>query len=175
MQREDNQTTRTLSHADIQRSKVKDTRQYEIKDSGERKTFESGMVRDTATGKTEYDRVLDGPMFDRWAEHLTKATAKYPDLPDGRPNWTLASGDAEKQRFQKSAFRHFRAWLRGDTDEDHAAAIFFNVNGYEYVDLEQRKARVLGDIRTLADLPDGSIIRVDPHFFDPPGRNPEIP
>lgn len=104
-----------------------------VKDSGARQEFASGMVRDTAEGKTDYTAVLDGPMFDRWAEHLTKAKAKYPDIAPGVANWTLAEGEEEMARFRKSAFRHFRQWLRGDTDEDHAAAVLFNINGYEYV------------------------------------------
>lgn len=106
---------------------------FQIKDSGKRETFTSGMVRDTQEGKAEFDRILEGPMFDRWAEHLTKGAKKYPDNPDGSANWTKASGQAELLRFRKSAARHFRQWMRGDTDEDHAAAVFFNINGYEYV------------------------------------------
>lgn len=106
---------------------------YEIKDSGKREEFASGMVRDTATDKIDFLRVMEGPMFDRWAEHLSKGAIKYPDIKPGVANWTLASGEAELARFRKSAMRHFRQWLRGDTDEDHAAAVFFNINGAEYV------------------------------------------
>ncbi len=106
---------------------------FEIKDSGKRQEFVSGMVRDTAEGKTNYMSVLDGPMFDRWAEHLTKGKIKYPDVEPGVANWTLAGGEAEYHRFRQSAFSHFRKWLRGDVDEDHASALFFNVNGAEYV------------------------------------------
>ncbi len=106
---------------------------FEVKDSGKRQEFESGMVRDTDTDKVDYTTILDGPMFDRWSTHLTKAKAKYPDVRPGTANWTLAAGAEEYVRFRKSAFRHFRKWLRGDLDEDHAAALFFNVNGAEYV------------------------------------------
>lgn len=106
---------------------------FEIKDSGARQQFSSGMVRDTQAGKADFTRVLDGPMFDRWAKHLTTGEVKYPDVAPGVPNWTLADGEAEYVRFKKSAFRHFRQWLRGDRDEDHAAAVFFNVNGAEFV------------------------------------------
>ncbi len=104
-----------------------------VKDSGKRKEFNSGMVRDTEDNKTDYTALLDGPMLDRWAEHLTKAKVKYPDVAPGVANWTLAAGEEEMVRFRKSAFRHFRQWLRGDQDEDHASGLFFNVNGYEYV------------------------------------------
>lgn len=113
---------------------------FTIKDSGERKEFASGMVRDVTTGKIAFHKVLDGPMFDRWAAHLTKGAEKYPDVAPGKPNWMLASGEQELQRFRESAFRHFRQWLNGNTDEDHAAAVFFNINGYEYV--KQKMAMV---------------------------------
>lgn len=104
----------------------------DIKDSGTRKQYESGMVRD-ADNKTEYDRLLDGPMLKRWAEHLTKGAVKYPDLENGRSNWTLANSEVELRRFKQSAFRHFLSWIQGEVDEDHAAGIMFNVNGAEYV------------------------------------------
>ncbi len=99
-----------------------------VKDSGKREEYASGMVRDVTENKTDYSLIYDGPMLDRWAEHLTKGGIKY-----AARNWMLASGDAEMDRFKISAARHFRQWLRGDTDEDHAAATYFNINGYEYV------------------------------------------
>lgn len=106
---------------------------FEVKDSGTRVKFDGGMVRDTADNKVDYTTILDGPMFDRWAEHLSKAKAKYPDVRPGVANWTLANGEEEMVRFKKSAMRHFRQWMRGDRDEDHAAATYFNINGYEFV------------------------------------------
>ncbi|MGL5935061.1 MAG: dATP/dGTP diphosphohydrolase domain-containing protein [Cetobacterium sp.] len=104
-----------------------------VKDSGEREVFSSGMQRDTTTGKVEYWRTIIGPMFWRLAEHLTKGAVKYPDVKPGIPNWTLATGEAELLRFRQSAFRHFLQWYQGEVDEDHAAAVFFNINGAEYV------------------------------------------
>ena len=106
---------------------------FTVKDSGQRHEFDSGMVRDVTEGKTDYSLVLDGPMFERWAVHLTKGAVKY-----DKRNWMKAEGDAERDRFRESAFRHFLQWYRGDTDEDHAAAIIFNVNGYEYVTGKRR-------------------------------------
>lgn len=99
-----------------------------VKDSGVREQYDSGMVRDTAEGKTDYSLVLDGPMFLRWAIHLTKGAAKY-----AKRNWMKAEGEVELARFKESALRHFMQWYSGDTDEDHASAIYFNVNGAEYV------------------------------------------
>jgi len=99
-----------------------------IKDSGKRIEFDSGMVRDITDDKIDYTLALDGPMFERYARHLTDGAKKY-----DKRNWLKASGQEELDRFKESALRHMIQWLRGDTDEDHAAAIWFNVNGVEMV------------------------------------------
>ena len=104
------------------------TDKFVVKDSGKRKEFESGMVRDVTDDKTFVSLVYDGPMFWRWAVHLTKGAVKY-----AKRNWMKANGEEELERFKDSAARHFYQWYRGDTDEDHAAAVFFNINGAEYV------------------------------------------
>jgi hypothetical protein len=111
------------------------TQEFEVKDSGNRQQFDSGMVRDTTEGKINFLLIRPGPMFKRWAEHLSKAAAKYDNTrKPGEPrNWQLAEGLAEYERFQESAARHFELWLAGEDDEDHAAGVFFNVNGAEYV------------------------------------------
>jgi hypothetical protein len=108
--------------------------EFVVKDSGERIVLSSGMQRDTTEGKTDYSLCLDGPMFDRLAVHLTKGAVKYE-----KRNWMKASpGDGSLERFKESALRHFLQWYRGDVDEDHAAAVFFNINGAEYVKLQKR-------------------------------------
>ena len=109
------------------------TDEFKIKDSGKREEFASGMVRDVTGDKTDYTLILDGPMFERWAVHLTKGAKKY-----AKRNWMKASGNEEYERFKESALRHFIQWFRGERDEDHAAAVFFNINGAEYLE-EKRK------------------------------------
>lgn len=89
------------------------------------------MVRDVTTDKTNVSLVFDGPMFWRWAVHLTKGAIKYASR-----NWMKANGEKEYERFKESAARHFYQWYRGDIDEDHAAAVIFNINGAEYVKLQ---------------------------------------
>ena len=103
--------------------------EFQLKDSGERQEFASGMVRDITEDKTNYLLVFDGPMLDRWAAHMTAGAKKY-----AARNWMLASGPEEYERFRESATRHFRKWLAGETDEDHASGVFFNINGKEYVE-----------------------------------------
>lgn len=100
---------------------------YEVKDSGERQEYPSGMVRDTQDGKPRYC-LVDRSMLTRWAAHMTKGAVKY-----GKENWRLAEGEEELDRFKESAFRHLVQWLDGEDDEDHAAAVFFNVAAAEMV------------------------------------------
>jgi hypothetical protein len=107
---------------------------FVTKDSGERLKFESGMQRDVETGKKDYSLCISGPMFERWAALLTRGAEKYE-----RNNWQKARGKAEEERFIRSAFRHFIQWVNGERDEDHAAAVFFNINGAEYVRSQQAK------------------------------------
>ena len=102
--------------------------EYNVKDSGQRQQFAGGMQRDVTDGKIDYSLVFDGPMLKRWAEHLTKGAIKYL-----KRNWMKATGQEELDRFRESAARHFAQWMQGDRDEDHAAAVIFNINGAEYV------------------------------------------
>ena len=125
---------------------------FEVKDSGKREQYGSGMVRDTAEGKFRPDLIRDGPMFLRWIWHLTKGAIKY-----RARNWMVASGDAELDRFLESVDRHYTVWYtwrkyginiedpeHPTTDppvEDHAAGVFFNINGVEYVKERMAHAR----------------------------------
>lgn len=102
--------------------------EFVIKDSGKRLKFKGGMVRDISNDKIDYSLIRDGVMFKRWAIHLTSAAKKY-----SKRNWMLAKGQEEYERFKESACRHFEQWLNGEVDEDHASAVFFNINGAEYV------------------------------------------
>lgn len=115
---------------------------YTVKDSGQRIDYPSGMRRDVNDGKTNFSLLRDGPMHTRWAEHLTKGAVKY-----GKRNWQLANSVEEADRFMESAARHFEAWFAGETDEDHAAAVFFNINAAEYV-----IAKINEERQELSDL-----------------------
>ena len=96
-----------------------------LKDSGKRVHFKSGMNRDTNVGKPRYDLVNE-EMLTRWAILMMKGAEKY-----GERNWELANSPEEADRFKASAWRHFVSWSRGDIDEDHAAAVFFNIAAFE--------------------------------------------
>lgn len=123
--------------------------EFEVKDSGQRTIFESGMKRDTDEGKINYALVADGPMLHRWAVHLTKGAQKYE-----KRNWMKANGEAELERAKESAFRHFIEWFLDEpTGEDKAAGVFFNINQVEYIKEKlrngtQRNGSNPGSIRT---------------------------
>lgn len=100
---------------------------FETKDSGKREEFTSGMVRDTQDDKPRYD-LVDRAFLKRWAELMARGAKKY-----GENNWRKAAGEPELKRFQASALRHIFQWIEGDTSEDHAAAVAFNLAGAEMV------------------------------------------
>lgn len=163
---------------------------FVIKDSGARQEFDSGMVRDTEEGKTDYALITDGPMFERWAVHLTKGAVKY-----AARNWMKASSVAELVRFRASAFRHFMQWFFGAWDEDHAAAVYFNINGAEYVKLRLSSAarqkddaddaanqhddhhRALAELDRQGELDHGEdgYVVYDPEQFGPPPPEAALP
>jgi hypothetical protein len=100
---------------------------FEIKDSGERKVFSTGMQRDNGL-KTLRPDLIWQPGLIRLAEHMGKGALKYSER-----NWEKASTQEELDRFKASAFRHFIQWFRGDNDEDHLSATIFNMFGAAYV------------------------------------------
>jgi hypothetical protein len=114
--------------------------QYITKDSGQRKTFATGMVRDISAGKPRYDLIspltlpLEKTMTYRHAMLMARGAEKYGDR-----NWEKARTDEEYARFKQSAYRHFLQWFHGEDDEDHAAAVYFNIAGAEYVQQQQLK------------------------------------
>ena len=111
------------------------SKKYVTKDSGKRQEFTSGMVRDSNDDKPRFDLCYQ-PMIKRWAELMDRGAVKY-----GENNWQLANSEEELARFKASAYRHFFQYINGEDDEDHAAAVFFNISASEYVKskLEEKK------------------------------------
>lgn len=115
---------------------------YETKDSGKRAQFESGMQRDTQTGKPRFDLTapLDIPydeqLLTRFAKLMGRGADKYTER-----NWEQADSEEELARMKSSAFRHFMQWYHGETDEDHAAAVLFNLMAFEATQYKMREGR----------------------------------
>lgn len=116
---------------DIPRAEPK----FVTKDSGKREEFDSGMVRDTQDDKPRFDLLLPigvpyGDQFlTRVAGLLARGAEKYAER-----NWEMAQGEVELTRFKASALRHLMQYLAGETDEDHASAVVFNLMGAHLVE-----------------------------------------
>lgn len=114
---------------------------YSTKDSGERQEYSTGMKRDIQKGKPAFHLITpsvlpyDEQMLTRWAALMTRGAEKY-----GERNWELAKTEEELERFKASAFRHFMQWLTGEDDEDHAAAVMFNIQAAEFTKWKQSDA-----------------------------------
>lgn len=115
---------------------------YDLKDSGERRSFGDGMaVRDAATGKGRYDLISPLAMR-RLAVLLEKGAEKY----DAR-NWEKGM---PLSVFFDCAVRHLFKHLEGLRDEDHLAAAMWNVQAM--IHFEEMIARGLKPA-DLDDLP----------------------
>ncbi len=89
----------------------------QMQDSGQRQTFETGAVRDTADGKTRPDLVSPFAI-ERLGEWLRLGSLKYTER-----NWE--KGIPVSRSFS-SLYRHLLKFQQGATDEDHIAAILCN-------------------------------------------------
>src|SRR5690606_18023129 len=110
-------------------------------DSGERAEFASGMVRDTDKGQARFELLMaEGVPYKhqfltRCAELMMRGAEKYNDR-----NWEKANSTEEVTRMKSSAFRHFMQWFCGETDEDHAAAVIFNILAAETTEWKVKNA-----------------------------------
>lgn len=106
---------------------------YELKDSGNHQNYESGMRRSSEEGKPRFDLIrtklqpYEEQMVYRYAVRLSKGAAVY----DAR-NWEEGGGQEELDHAISSLLRHVEQLVAGETDEDHAAAVWFNAQAIEY-------------------------------------------
>jgi hypothetical protein len=99
--------------------KPKETiKETEIKDSGERREFNTGAVRDIQEGKGRYD-LLPWDAIHELAIHCEEGALKYGErnCEKGIPIHSLID----------SAIRHLSCYLRGMKDEPHLRAAMWNV------------------------------------------------
>ena len=93
--------------------------QYDsVKDSGERREFGTGAVRDKSSGKGRFD-LLPPFAMKRLARHFENGAVKY-----AARNWEQG---IPVSAFIDSGLRHVFAYLGGMRDEDHLAAAAWNV------------------------------------------------
>jgi hypothetical protein len=133
-----------------------------VKDSGKRQDFDTGSKRDTQDGKPRYDLIPIHPMH-RLAMHYANGAVKYGDR-----NWEKGQ---PMSRYFASAERHLAAAKAGKTDEDHLAAVAWNIFGIiateKWIE-DGRLPRDLDDMHVfegptppIQDEP-----KVDPRFYE---------
>ena len=105
---------------------------FVTKDSGKRSVRPSGYQRDTQEGKPRFDLMLplgvpyEEQFLTRLALLLSRGAEKYDER-----NWERADDQVDLDRFKSSAFRHLMQWMNGEIDEDHAAAVAYNLLAHE--------------------------------------------
>jgi hypothetical protein len=132
---------------------------FTIKDSGARAEL-GGGVRDTEQNKIDYTLVRDGVMYQRYAEHLTKGARKY-----AARNWlkffaTRESALAAYQRAGRSLLRHVEDYIKGIRDEDHAAAVIFNL------DVREKGLSIYPDLNDWEEIPKECCVKSNPPTLD---------
>jgi hypothetical protein len=106
---------------------------HELPDSGTRREFDTGSVRDAQEGKGRFDLIPYWPLF-KLALHFENGAKKY-----GDNNWR--KGQPLKV-FLDSAGRHWAKLNDGWEDEDHAAALVWNVMAYQWTKHEIEEGRL---------------------------------
>ena len=102
---------------------------YEVKDSGKRFESEDGMVRDTSEGKPQFSLMFpkgipyEDQLMTRVADLYYKGGVKY-----GERNWEKSNTEQSLAKHEDCLMRHVVKFLLGMEDEDHAAAVVWNVN-----------------------------------------------
>ena len=89
-----------------------------IQDSGKRREFETGAVRDIQTGKGRMD-LLPACALIRLSKHFENGVQKYEER-----NWEKG---IPIHSFIDSGLRHIMNYLDGKTDEDHLCAATWNL------------------------------------------------
>jgi hypothetical protein len=122
--------------------------QYKIKDSGTRRDFGTGAVRDCSSGKGRFD-LLPPTVLRALAIHFEKGCEKY-----GERNYL---NGIPIHSFLDSAMRHLMMVMDGKDDENHLISSIWNlVCAYETILLiqEDKLPKELYDIPRKITLPD---------------------
>lgn len=101
---------------------------FATRSSGRQDSWDSGTVRDTSENKPRYDLIPPEPLR-RLAMLYYRGGQLY-----GDHNW--AKG-APCSRFLASAQRHLEQARAGDRDEDHWAAVIWNIMGIMHFEQTQ--------------------------------------
>ncbi len=124
-----------------------------LKDSGERRQFATGAVRDRAVGKGRFDLIPSQMKF-RLARHYEAGAIKYSER-----NWEKGM---EFSIYVDAAERHMEKYKDGWNDEDHLAAAIWNLAALMFMeqkhpeldDLPERKREAVDMFRWVVRKPE---------------------
>lgn len=123
-----------------------------IKDSGQRRDFDTGSRRDVRDGKGRFD-LLPCLAMRRLAQHFEKGANKY-----AARNWEKGQ---PLSVYMDSALRHAFAFLGGQRDEDHLIAAVWNLMCLAETEMRIRHGRLPGG---LDDLPPAVLAPPEPTY-----------
>lgn len=116
-----------------------------VKDSGGRRKFKTGSVRDVREGKGRFDLIPFYPL-ERLAQHYENGAIKYEDR-----NWEKGQPISQ---YLDSALRHLNKLNNGDVDEDHAAATVWNVFAFMWTQEQIRLGKLPGELDDFSRIPE---------------------
>lgn len=141
-------------------------------DSGERKEFAGGGVRDGSPKADRFELLWnkvqpyeDQPMveFARW---MAKGAEKYEDR-----NWEEFSGSESEEHAIGSLLRHVYKFVAGWTDEDHGSAGKFNIDAIKVIRWKAQQATTSVSLSAGEDLTGTASLEPPKvrYFLDPDG------
>jgi hypothetical protein len=136
--------------------------EFTTMDSGKHEQYDSGMRRDSQDGKPRFDLIrtklqpYGDQMITRYAGLLARGAAKYSER-----NWEDGDSEVELERAKASLLRHVEQLVAGETDEDHAAAVWFNAQAVEYFRwrIEQKKAAQADEVSRRLEFRRNHLVR----------------
>ncbi len=111
------------------------------------RNFESGATRDNEEGKFDYEGFLSPLVIEAYGKYMHKHRKQADGKLRDSDNWQKG---IPKTAYIKSAFRHFidiwkehRGFRSKDGLEEALCALLFNIQGYLYEYLKEKKGRKL--------------------------------
>ena len=96
------------------------------------KKTKNGMIREDKSSKPIYFHYLPVEVLERYGEHMLEGAKKH-----GSGNFL--KGGYGKDNYLDSLYRHLLSLKKGDTSEDHAASVMFNIIGYMWEDYQEHE------------------------------------
>lgn len=129
-----------------------------LPDSGERTNFDTGAVRDASAGKGT-PSLIPPIAIRKMARRFEDGATKY-----GRDNWMKG---IPLSRYQDSLMRHLLQWAEGDTTEDHAGAVLWNMACAAWTEEQIERGELPAELNDLTYRAQEEEVAADASSSDP--------